>query len=326
LFNLTAGLESVVLGEDQVLGQVRSAYVKAKKLGTVKLILGKVFMKAVNTSRRVKTETKVNEGSVSISSAAVDCAEKELGNLKSVRALLIGAGEAGAITAENLRKRGTRTILVANRTYERGLELASKVAGKAIKFDRMYEVLPKVDLVIAAVSVSEPVLKANQIRRVLAKDRGARRLVVIDISQPRAVEEKVGLLPGVSLRNIDDLKEIVEDCIKTRQIEAEKAEKIIFEELERFERQLSRFLVEPVISEIFRRNEEIRRKELERAIRKIGESDKRKCVIIDRFSRELVERIMQLPIEELREAALQNDGTLLSAAEKLFRVRREKTV
>jgi glutamyl-tRNA reductase len=135
LFSLAAGLESMVVGEDQILGQVRMAYVKAKKLGSVGHVLDKAFMKAVNTGRRVRSETRIDEGSVSISSAAVDLAAEELGDLGSRTALVIGAGEAGSIAAETLKRRRAKAILVANRTFERGAELALKVGGAAVKFD-----------------------------------------------------------------------------------------------------------------------------------------------------------------------------------------------
>jgi len=324
LFFLASGLESMVLGEDQILGQVRSAYVRAKKLGSTGLILEKVFMKAVNIGRRVRTETAINERPVSISSVAVDLAEKDLGNLRLVTALVIGAGEAGSIAAENLRKKGVKTIFIANRTFEKGLELASKVGGEAVRFDEVLQVLLKVDLVIAAVSVDKPILKAKQIKAVLAESGFKKALYVVDISQPRAFDEKVGLLQGVTLKNIEDLKAVVEENLRSRLVEAEKAKKIVFEELERFERQLAKLYVEPMISEIYRKVEAIRQRELRRAIRKMGESDEEKLMVIDRFSKELVERILQVPIEQLREAALKNDGFLLSAAEELFGIKTSK--
>jgi len=324
LFFLASGLESMVLGEDQILGQVRSAYVRAKKLGSTGLILEKVFMKAVNIGRRVRTETAINERPVSISSVAVDLAEKDLGNLRLVTALVIGAGEAGSIAAENLRKKGVKTIFIANRTFEKGLELASKVGGEAVRFDEVLQVLPKVDLVIAAVSVDKPILKAKQIKAVLAESSFKKALYVVDISQPRAFDEKVGLLQGVTLKNIEDLKAVVEENLRSRLVEAEKAKKIVFEELERFERQLAKLYVEPMISEIYRKVEEIRQRELGRAVRKMGEVDKKGLMVMDRFSRELVERILQIPIEQLREAALKNNGSLLSAAEELFGIKSVK--
>jgi glutamyl-tRNA reductase len=278
-------------------------------------------MKAVNIGRRVRTETAINEKPVSISSVAVDLAEKELGNLRFVKALVIGAGEAGSIAAETLRKKGAKTIIIANRTFERGLELASKVGGKAVRFNQIWQVLPEANLVVVAVSIDKPILKSKRMKKLLAEGKSKKKLYVVDISQPRAVEEKVGLIPGVTLRNIDDLKAIVEENLKSRLTEAEKAKKIIFEELERFERQLAKLFVEPMISEICRRIEAIRQRELGRAVRKMGESDKKKLMVIDRFSRELVERILQIPIEQIRGAALKNNGSLLSAAEELFGIK-----
>jgi glutamyl-tRNA reductase len=321
LFLLTAGLESMVIGEDQILGQVRTAYVEAKKLGALGLILDKVCMKAINTGRRVRTETRINEGSVSISSAAVDLAAKELGQLESKSALVIGAGEAGSIAAETLRRRGTKTILIANRTHKRGVELASKVSGKAVRFSQIYKVIPEVDLVIAAISTEKPVLKASHIKRALVEHVPPGQLYAVDISQPRAIEEGAGLLPRVTLRNIDDLEKIVEENIRNRQAESEKAMKIVLEEVERVEQQLARFLIEPMISKIYRKIEDIRQKELGRAINKMQETDGKKLTIMDRFSKELIERILQIPIEQLRKASISDDVALLSSAEKLFQVK-----
>jgi glutamyl-tRNA reductase len=324
LFFLASGLESMVLGEDQILGQVRSAYVKAKDLGSAGLVLEKAFMKAVNVGRRVRTKTAINERPVSISSVAVDLAEKGLRDFKTVKTLVIGAGETGSIIAENLKKRGVKNIFIANRTFKRGLELASKVGGKAIKFEEILHVLPKMDLVFVAISVDKPIFKAEQIRKVLSKNGFKKQLYIIDVSYPRAFDEKVGLLKSVILENIDDLKSIVQENLSSRLVEAKKAKKIVFEELERFERQLARLFVEPLISEICRKIEVIRRRELKRAVRKMGESDERKLMVMDRFSRELVERILQEPIEQLREAALKDNSLLLSAAEELFGIKKRK--
>lgn len=319
LFSLAAGLESMVVGEDEILGQVRSAYVKAKKTGTTGRILDKAFMKAVNTGRKIRTETKINEGSISISSAAVDLAVKELGGLKSATALVIGAGEAGSIAAETLQRRGAKRIIVANRTREKSEALASKVSGRSISLDSVYEEIPKVDLVITAVSVKKPILEADRLKRALGKVGYGKRLLFVDISQPRAVDKEAGSISGLVLKNIDDLKQIVEDSIQRRQAEAERARQLVGIELARFEQELSWILVMPLASEIYRNLESVRRREFERAVRKMGESDERKISVMERFSKELVERIMQFPMEQLKKAALNNEGELLSAADKLFK-------
>jgi len=324
LFKVTSGLDSMVVGEDQILGQVRTAYVQAKKLGSVKFILEKVFMRAINTGRRVRNETQINEGSVSVSSAAVDLAAKELGNLRAKTALIIGAGEAGSIAADTLKRRGAKAILIANRTHEKGVELASKVSGKAVRFDHVHEAILKADVTIAAITVKEPIVKVRQMRKLLTKSGDQKMLCLIDISQPRAIEEEVSRLSGVILKNIDDLTEVVEESIRNRQIEAEKAKKIVLEELNRFELEQSKLLIQPIVSEIYKKVEDLRRGELDRAIRKMAESDQRKMAVMDRFSRELAERILQIPIEEMKEAALNNDDVLLRAARRLFKVKSEK--
>jgi len=321
LFSLASGLDSMVVGEDQILGQVRRAYVNAKKVGAAKLVLEKAFMCAINTGRKVRSVTRIDEGSVSVSSAAVDLAAKELGDLKSKRALVVGAGEAGSIVAETLRRRGAKHVQVANRTYKRAVELAVKVSGEAVEFDRLYDAVGDTDLVIAAVSVDRPVITARQLKKTLDKRGRGRSLFLVDISQPRAVEAAAASLEGVVLRNIDDLKEIVEESIRSRQAEAEEARKIVLAELGRFERQQMELTVAPLISEIYRRVDGIRRRELERALSKMGESNAKKVSVLDRFSRELVERVLQLPIDHLREAALNNDNDLLLAVEKLFNVK-----
>lgn len=321
LFYLACGLESMVIGEDQILGQVRIAYTQAKENGTAGMILEKAFMKAINTGRRVRTETRINEGSVSVSSAAVDLAAKELGSLDSIKTLIIGAGETGSMAAETLRRKSTAPIIVANRTFEKGKALAEKVSGKPIRFNRIQHIIPKVDLVIVAVAVRQPILRKNHLESVVAKIDPSRTILLIDISQPRAIEEKAGLLRGFRLKTIDDLKGTVDENMKNRQIEAEKSKIIILEELDRFEIELSKLLAQPLITEICRKFEDIRQKELARAIRKLGESDEKKLGVLERFSRELIERIAQIPIEQLRKASLNSNGTLLSAAEELFQTR-----
>jgi glutamyl-tRNA reductase len=321
LFYLASGLESMVMGEDQILGQVRTAYVEAKKNGTAKLVLSMVFMKAINIGRKVRTETKINEGSVSISSAAVDLAEKQLGSLASKKALVIGAGEMATLAAETLKRHGASRILIANRTYPKAVDLAKKVSGNAIRFNQILPSLERVDLVIGAVTVPTPIFSEQHIASAMASNVPSKKILMIDISQPRAFDEKVGAIEGVYLRTISDLKEIVDENMQNRLVEAEKVKSIISQELAIFQTQLSELVVKPLISEICCKLEQIRKKELNRAVRKLGESDEKKLIVLERFSRELVERIVQIPIEQLKKAALNGDGDILSVAEELFRIR-----
>jgi glutamyl-tRNA reductase len=318
LLQLASGLKSMVVGEDQILGQVRKALVASKKAGTAGLILEKVFMKAVNVGRRIRTETSINEGSVSISSVAVDLAEKNFGGFASVRAFVVGAGEAGTLIAEELSRRKVGRLIVTNRTYERGCELAAKVDGTAVKFEEVYEVLPSVDLAFVAINTDKPFLKVDELENALRNRRGEGSLFILDISQPRAVEEEAASLSNVVLKNIDDLRGIVEENLQKRRNEAQRAEQIIGEELGRLEEQLGRILAEPLVSRIYQKVEGIREKELRKALQMMRGLDEKQRVVVEDLTRELVERILQVPAERLREAALDNDGSLLSAAEKLF--------
>jgi glutamyl-tRNA reductase len=318
LFFLASGLDSVVLGEDQILGQIRTAWLKAKKNGTTKIILDKSFMKAINIGKRVRNETRINERAISVSSVAVDLAAKELADLKSRKVLIIGAGEAGSLAAQAFRSKSSSSIFIANRTYEKSLVLAHKISGSVVPFTDIPTIIPELDLIIVAVSVSQPLFKEEQFYT-LNGNNGSKRLLVIDISQPHAVEKTTGIQNGVTLKTIDDLKEVITQNLRNREVEAEKCKMIISEELERFEKELSKLFVQPLITEIYRKYELIRKKELARAVHKMGEFDKKKLIVLDRFSRELTERIVQIPVEQLRAAALNNDGEVLSVAKKIFK-------
>jgi glutamyl-tRNA reductase len=322
LFHLVAGLESVILGEFQIIGQIRAAWLGAKKKGTAGTILNRVFMKALNIGRKTRSETAIGAGCMSISSAAVDLAELELGDLGSKKVLIIGAGEAGSIVAESLKNKSATSILVTNRTYGRSCELAKKISGEAVPFEKLVSMIPFVDLIITAVSVNKPLLEKNHFGSL----RSSKGIMLIDISQPRAIQQEVGLINGINLKTIDDLKEMVSENMQKRVVEAEKCRAIILAELDRFEADLSELIVQPLISEICRKTEQIRERELQRAIRKMHETDKKKIVIMERFSRELTERIVQTPINQLRKAALTKNGKLISTAEELFQTKHKNII
>lgn len=321
IFGVASGLDSMAVGEDQILGQVRTAYTRAKELGTLGHILDRLFMCAINAGRKVRTETRVDEGSVSISSAAVDLAAKELGDLKLKKALVVGAGEAGTVAAETLRRRGVKSVTVTNRTYETAMRLAAKVSGGVSKFENLHRALSRADLAIVALSVDSPVIRAERLNEARAKTRVRRGLLIVDVSQPRAVEAEVKDVDGVELKNIDNLKDVIDETIRFRQAEAERARKIMLEELYRFERQQSQFLIQPLLSAIYKEVELIRQNELRRAVSKMAEKDEKKLQVLERFSRELMERIIQIPAEQLKRAALNSDEGLVSAAQKLFKVK-----
>jgi glutamyl-tRNA reductase len=320
LFNLATGLESMVLGEDQILGQVKNAFLQAQIHKTTGLFLSKAFMKAINIGKKVRTETKINQGSVSVSSAAIELAEREIGNLSGLRALVIGAGGAGTLAATAIREKTSADIFIANRTYVKAQALAEKISGKPIEYGNVLTTIPKVDLVLVAVTINKPLFTEKDFNSISITPTKKNKILLLDISQPRAIDQAVEALPSFLLRNIDDLKELISGNLKSRKAEAEKCEELISEELGNFKLQLCQILAEPLISEIYHKYEEIRKTQLSRAIQKIGELDSRRMEIIDRFSRELTERIAQIPIQQLRDATLSNNSDLLYAAEDLFKI------
>jgi len=284
-----------------------------------------LFMKAVNVGRRIRTETSLHEGSLSISSIAVGLAEQHVGNLKSALVLLIGAGEAGTIAGKEFSSKGVRSILVANRTYEKGAELAKEIGGEAVKFSELYDYLPRSDIAIVATSAPEPVITLKEAEKVLSKRNDERRLFIVDISQPRCVEDAVGELPNVELRNIDDLKAIADENFKRRLGEVDKATKIVMEELDHLEMLLKEMISEPTVSSLCRRSEEIRKRELSKTLRMLKGMNEKQRITIETFSKVLVERILQTPVDNLRAAALNGDNGLLVATERIFDLTRSMT-
>jgi glutamyl-tRNA reductase len=316
LLQLASGLESVVIGEDQILGQVRTAYVELEEIGAANTQLGRAFMKAVNVGRRVRNQTRINRGKVSLGSVAIDLAEKEFRNLNQVRALVVGAGEAGTLVAQELVRRGAR-VSIANRTFDTGRDLAGKIGGNAIPFEQVQDELTICDLAVFAVSVNEALLRFEDATNILRSRKGE-KLVLIDMSQPRCVEAAVGSQPGVELRNLDDLKSVAEENSRERLAQAEEAKRIILEELESLENALGKMSVEPLVSALCAKADKIREKELRKALRMVGSISEKESTVITNLTKELTERILQLPVESLRRAALNRDVELLSAARRLF--------
>ncbi|HCJ66625.1 MAG TPA: glutamyl-tRNA reductase [Elusimicrobia bacterium] len=239
LFQVAAGLDSMVVGEDQVLGQVKTAYLQAHENKTTGRIFNILFQKALNLGKHVRTITGINRGSVSVASVAVELAEKIFGNLSGKKAMIIGAGEMSEITIKNLVEHGIKSIFVTNRTYARAQELARKFGGNdlsrgddltslAVRFDEYPAYLETVDIVISSTAAPYPIMKKEDILPVMRK-RKYRALFLIDIAVPRDIEAEVNEIDNVYLYNIDDLQEIVNSNLKEREKEIEKCNRIINE-------------------------------------------------------------------------------------------------
>lgn len=317
LLRLTSGLESMIVGEDQILGQVQKAFEEAKECGSIGQILRPTFEKAIKTGRRVRLKTRINKGAVSIGSAAVELLEEALGGLKDKKIIIIGAGETGSLVGKALASRKHAVIFVSNRNYEKGVSLARMLGGCAVRFDKVRNLLASVDVAIVTTAAPHYVLTKNLIQEVLEKRMG-KRLFIIDLSQPRNVEESVANLLNVELHNIDDLRGIAETNLETRRREIEKAEAMVKDGLKHLELMLKRDQAELVVSALCNKAEEIRQKELKKALKMLGQINGKQRSIINDLTLVLTERILHHPILDTRKAALNGDVNTISVVKRLF--------
>ncbi len=317
LLRLASGLESMVVGEDQILGQLREAYLQAKNEGMTGPILETAFNKAIRLGSAIRARTGINKGAASIGAAAIDLAERVLKGLGGKIILLVGAGEIGALVGKALAGRGLVAIIVANRTHRRAVRLAGQLGGEAARLDGLGGVLPKVDLVVVATSAPHYILRREVVERSLP-ERHDRRLTVIDLGQPRNVEETVGLLPGVELFNIDDLKDVVKENLKRRLEGVGRAEELVAEELQRLSGAIRRVMVEPVISNLYLQLEQMRKSEYKRTANLLRGADERQLRLVEDLTRVLIRRALHHPALNLRRAVELGDVELVTTAQKLF--------
>ncbi len=319
LFRLASGLESMIVGEDQILGQVKEAFNSAKSLGTTGKILGMTFRKAINVGKRVRTETGINKGAVSIGSAAVDLAEQILGTLKDKNVLIIGAGEMATLVAKALSEIDISAIVVSSRTHEHALKLARELGGKAIHFENFVDYIPTSDIIISATSAPHFVITKEMMEKV-ALDK---KIVIIDIASPRDVEDSVAKTPNVELHNIDSLKSIKDANLEKRKTEALKAEKIIEEELKLFKKQYKQKRADKVISSLYSHIESIRVQERQKAINRLkaaGRLNEQQAKIIDDLTNSLINKMLAQPTKSLREGGEEENDDFLHSIMKLFKI------
>lgn len=323
LFRVTAGLESMVLGEPQIQGQVRTAYQAAQAtVGALGPVVGpalnRMFQAALGVGGRVRGETEIGLGAASVSSASVELAKKIFGSLKGRRALVLGAGEMSEVTLECLRGEGVRSTIIANRTYARAVELAEEWGGRAIRWEELGDTLTRVDIVICSTAAPHPVLTRERIREALPSG-APHPLCIIDIAIPRDVEPAVGDEPNIFLYNIDDLRQIVDDNLGRRRAELPRAEAIIAQSVEEFWAWYSSLAVVPTIRDLRDRSESVRQAELKRMLRKLGHLAPEDQAAIDALTRSLLNKLLHAPTVRLRQAAGNGRGTaILDTVRYLF--------
>jgi glutamyl-tRNA reductase len=318
LLRVTSGLESMVIGEDQILNQVWNAYLEAENAKTVGPILKHLFNRTVTVGRRVRNETGINKGAVSIGSAAVELAINLLGSLEDKKILVMGAGEIGTLVAKALARRCLSPIFIANRTYDRAVKLAEDLSGKAVKFNQFEEVLVDADVVICSTSAPHYLLTKEIVSRLMTQRVNKKDLVIVDISNPRNVEKAVQEIAGAKLYNIDDLQLIAEKNKQGRQKSIDKAVKILEEELVILNQDMKRLSVRLIISSLLSHAEEIRQRELTTALNILGNVDERERRILEDLTSILLKQTFVPIVENLRSAAKNGDKELIDIAVKLF--------
>jgi glutamyl-tRNA reductase len=297
LLELAAGIDSMIIGEDQILGQIKKMLLTAETLGTASPLLSLCMKKAIHVGTDVRTKTKINKGAVSVGSAAVQLAEDQIGSLKGRHILVVGSGEMGLLVAQALAAKDLSAIYVANRTYGRACILAQKIKGTAVRMDDLYRYIALSDVVICCTAAPHPVIKYQDLTeamrgRTWPLDSGIKPLILIDIAQPRDVESDVTLIEGVRLFTIDDLKEVNERTADNRRGEAEHAKRFIKEELGRFIRQYNQKAADQTLATLYSWGDSIRIRERDRALERLQNCDDRTKQVVEDLSRALVKKFL----------------------------------
>jgi glutamyl-tRNA reductase len=299
IFRVASSLDSMVLGEPQILGQIKDAYDISQQARTSGLILHRLLHRAFHVAKRVRTETKIAISAVSVSSAAVELAEKIFGTLEKMTVLLIGAGEMCELAARHLVAGGVERMVVTNRTYERAVSLAQEFRGEAIPFEDITLGLKKTDIVISATNSPHYLIEHDQIVKVM-KDRRQKPIFFIDIADPRDIEPRVGDMENVYLYNIDDLQKVANENIKDREKEAHKAETLVQDEVVKFVSWYRSLDVTPTIVALRKRFEEIRKKELEKTLSLHPHLSDKEKKSLEALTSAIINKILHPPITLLK--------------------------
>jgi len=320
LFRVAASLDSLIMGEPQILGQVKDAYRQAVESETTGVVLNKAMHYAFRTAKRVRTETGIASHAVSVSYAAVELAKKIFGTLQGKTVLLIGAGEMSELAARHLLNQGVQRILVANRTYARAVQLATEFDGTPVVFERLQEALGDVDIVISSTGASGYILTPEMIAPALRR-RKNRLLFLIDIAVPRDIDPRTGEMDNVYLYNMDDLQDIADENMQIRKGEALKAEVIITEEMQKYLEWFNTLEVVPTIVSLREKVAAIVREELERSgawLRTLNTEDRE---LVEILANSIVNKILHDPMTALKEESQNPGGTAYVAAlRRLFRL------
>lgn len=323
IFRVASSLDSLVVGEPQILGQFKDAFELAQLHKATGTVLNKILKKAIFVAKRVRTETRVSESAVSVSFAAVELAKKIFGQLDGKVIMLVGAGEMAELAARHLIGSGVKDVLITTRNFDKAVELAMEFKGRPIRFDEHVNGMVEADIIICSTGAPTYIIKSDDVREVIHK-RKNRPIFLIDISVPRNIEPRVNDIDNVYLYDIDDLQMVVDANIKEREREAAQAEAIISEEVETISRWLKSLEVVPTIVDLKNKAEDIRRSELDKSLSRLERLTETERQAIDLLTTSIINKLLHAPLVSLKHEANSSNGSMyIEAARRLFNLDKE---
>ena len=321
LLKLTSGLESLVVGEEQILGQIKESISAARKANASGKRLNKLFERSIRIGTRIRNSTGIGSGGISLGSMAVKLAEENVDDIKSKHVLLIGTGEAATLVAKSLKKRGY-AFDVTSRTLERSVGFSQTLGGKPIKYEDVLSGFNNYEIIFVATTAPSFLVSFDRMKDSMKNKKPG--MMILDLSNPRTVDEKVATIPGIKLMNIDQIAEMVDKNMKKRREKVSTVENIISEEVPIIEATMKRLDAEPLVKDVFTNADSMRIKELQKALQMLGETDEKRIKIIDELTKAVVESIVSTPMNNLRKASEQGNPELLEIASKLFNYKKKE--
>jgi len=320
LLKLTSGLESLVVGEEQILGQIKESIAVARNTKASGKRLNKLFDTSIRIGTRIRNSTGISKGGISLGSMAVKLAEENVDDIKSKNVLLIGTGEAATMVAKSLNKRGYE-FHVTSRTVERSIGFSQTLGGKPIKFEDVLSGFDNYEIIFVATIAPYFLITFDKIMESMKNKKSG--MMILDLSNPRTVDEQVATIPGIKLMNIDQIAEMVDKNMTKRKEKVSTVQNIISEEIPIIEATMKRLDAEPLVKDVFTNADSMRIKELQKALQMLGETDEKRIKIIDELTKAVVESIVSAPMNNLRKASEQGNPDLLETASKLFNYKKK---
>ena len=320
LLKLTSGLESLVVGEEQILGQIKESIAVARDTKASGKRLNKLFDTSIRIGTRIRNSTGISKGGISLGSMAVKLAEENVDDIKSKNVLLIGTGEAATMVAKSLNKRGYE-FDVTSRTVERSIGFSQTLGGKPIKFEDVLSAFDNYEIIFVATIAPYFLITFDKMIESMKNKKDG--MMILDLSNPRTVDEQVATIPGIKLMNIDQIAEMVDKNMTKRKEKVSTVQNIISEEVPIIEATMKRLDAEPLVKDVFTNADSMRIKELQKALQMLGETDEKRIKIIDELTKAVVESIVSAPMNNLRKASEQGNPDLLETASKLFNYKKK---